>query len=168
MTVLVEGDLQINLGNALNARKFDGADHGLSHCMKAVDFVVELSDRYLFIEIKDPQHPKARPENREQFMRDFNSGLLDEELKYKYRDSLLYEWAAGRVDKPIHYYVLVAIDDLDDIAFQHKTDDLARKLPLKRAASWNRPIVDACHVFNIQLWNLYLSDFPVSRRSAGT
>lgn len=166
MTVLMEGDLQISIENALNARKFDGADHGLSHCMKAVDFVVELSDRYLFIEFKDPQHPKSEPENREQFMQDFNSGLLDEQLKYKYRDSFLYEWASGRADKPVHYYVLIAIEDMDDVAFQHKTDDLGSKLPLKEAASWNRPIVAACQVFNLRLWNRYLPNFPVARRSA--
>ena len=56
MTVLREGDLQITINDAIEARKFDDeASHGLSHCMKAVDFVVELPDRYLFIEVKDPK-----------------------------------------------------------------------------------------------------------------
>ena len=59
MTVLAEGNLQITINNAANARKFDGPGHGLSHCMKAVDFVVEFPDHYLFIEIKDPQDPQA-------------------------------------------------------------------------------------------------------------
>ena len=59
MTVLREGNLQITINNAIEARKFDDASHGLSHCMKAVDFFVELPDRYLFIEVKDPQAPQA-------------------------------------------------------------------------------------------------------------
>lgn len=46
MTVLIEGNLQITIPGAVQARKFDdGASHGLTHCMKAVDFIVELADR---------------------------------------------------------------------------------------------------------------------------
>ena len=43
MTVLTEGNLQIAVNNAVNARKFDDQTHGMSHCMKAVDFVFELA-----------------------------------------------------------------------------------------------------------------------------
>lgn len=35
MTVLREGSLQITLNGEVEARKFDGADHGLSHCIIA-------------------------------------------------------------------------------------------------------------------------------------
>ena len=42
---LTEGALQITFNNAINGRKFDDQQqHRLSHCMKAVDFVVELPD----------------------------------------------------------------------------------------------------------------------------
>ena len=44
MTVFTftEGNLQITIKGAIRARKFDAHNaHGLSHCMKAVDFVVE-------------------------------------------------------------------------------------------------------------------------------
>ena len=54
-----ERTLQIDIADAIGGRKFDGADHGLT-CMKAVDFIVELEDRYLFIELKDPDDPEAR------------------------------------------------------------------------------------------------------------
>ncbi len=112
MTVLTEGTLQLTISGAVDARKFDDARHGLSHCMKAVDFVVELRDRYLFIEFKDPQDPKALTKDRDKFIKNFQSGQLDEDLKYKYRDSFLYEWAAGRADKPVDYLILIALDSL--------------------------------------------------------
>jgi len=65
MTTLAEGDLQIALPAGAAGRKFDdGATHGLSHCMKAVDFIVELEDRILFIEFKDPDHPTAHPKDQ--------------------------------------------------------------------------------------------------------
>ena len=55
--ILTEGDLQITFNNVIVCRKFDDRlAHGLSHCMKAVDFIVELHDRY---EVKDPLDPQA-------------------------------------------------------------------------------------------------------------
>lgn len=108
MTVLQEGNLQVTIEGEVHAWKFDGDSHGLSHCMKAVDFIVELDDRYLFLEFKDPQHPMASQENREEFISLFQSGKLDEDLKYKYRDSFLYQWAVGKTDKAVYYLVLVA------------------------------------------------------------
>lgn len=167
MAVFVEGDLQIAIDDALNPRRFDDSDsHGLSHCMKAVDFIAELSRAYLFIEFKDPQHPMSRPENLHTFLRDFRSGQIDEDLKYKYRDSFLYEWASGRADKPVHYYVLIAYDGLTESELQFRTYELERKLPVAGPDSWTRAIAGLCRVFNLRLWNRYLPNFPVARRSA--
>ncbi len=161
--VLEERDLQITISHAEAARRFDGSDHGLTHCMKAVDFVVELSDRFLFIEFKDPQHPRATPESRQEFIGSLVSGSLDEELKYKYRDSFLYEWAAGRVSKPVYYMVLIALDTLTSAELDRRTNDLKRKLPVGVPSSWARPIVQDCAVFNLASWNQHFPGFQVSR-----
>ena len=97
--------------------------------MKAVDFVVELTDHYLFVEMKDPQHPRATPSSRTEFVGKLRSGGLDEDLKYKYRDSFLYEWASRRADKPIDYRVLIALNTLDEAQLLTRTEALARSLP---------------------------------------
>ena len=107
--VFQEGDLKIEFKSVFDARKFDDAGHGLSHCLKAVDFIVERSDCYLFIEFKDPQDPRAKAQARKEFSRNFKRGKLDEDFKYKYRDTFLYEWAAGRVEKPVDYLILIAL-----------------------------------------------------------
>ena len=166
MTVFIEGDLQITIANVLDARKFDDNSHGLSHCMKAVDFVVELPDMYLFIEFKDPEHPSSKTEQRQQFTQSFSSGELDEELKYKYRDSLLYEWASGRADKPVRYYILVAIEELTEANLQARTEGLRGKLPVSGPSSWTRQIVQNCAVFNLATWNERLPNFQVRRLSS--
>ncbi|MCE2515700.1 MAG: hypothetical protein J4F37_11955, partial [Acidobacteria bacterium] len=64
MTTLVEGSLRITLPRGARARKFDDpSTHGLTHRhLKAVDFVIEQNDRTLFLEVKDPEHPKAPPD----------------------------------------------------------------------------------------------------------
>ena len=165
MTVLTEGNLQLTIGSAAKARKFDDASHGLSHCMKAVDFIIELRDRYLFVEFKDPQSPDVPAEKRDEFVQSFQSGELDETLKYKYRDSFLYEWAKGRADKPVHYLVLIAVDSLSDAYLTTRREALERKLPLRgpKSAPWPRPIVRGCGVFNIATWNKHFPQYPVER-----
>lgn len=123
MTELTEGNLRIGFPDAAKVRKFDDPQaHGLSHCMKAVDFMVEETDRVLFIEFEDPEHPGSKEEDREEFIDTLKSGKLHEALKYKYRDSFLYEWASGNVSKPIHYLVLVAIEGLTEADLMTQTE----------------------------------------------
>ena len=167
MTVLEEGDLELIVPDGVHARKVD-RDYGMSHCMKSVDFIIERDDRYLFIEFKDPQNPDAPVKEQEKFTLEFQSGTIDEELKYKYRDSFLYEWASGRADKPVDFLVLVAIDYLTSEDLDTRTDDLKRKLPvhIPKSVPWIRPIVRECAVFDIESWNRNLPEYPVSRRSS--
>ena len=170
MTTLTEGDLLITINeDVVEARKFDDhAVHGLSYCMKAVDFIVELADRYLFIEVKDPQAPRVPTQGRNAFIQNFQSGQIDEDLKYKYRDSFLYEWASGRANKPIHYLILIGADSLSAPMLIDRRRALERNLPLHLpgAIAWTRPIVESCSVFNISSWNDRFPKYPVTRLSA--
>jgi hypothetical protein len=165
MTTLREGNLELKLPAGIKGRKFDDEHHGLSNCMKAVDFIVELPDRLFFIEFKDPDVPGAAAERRAAFIKKFQAGELDENLKYKYRDTFLYEWASGNVDKPVYYWILVAINTLTPAELLTRTEELQRKLPVKGPTSgvWKRQIVAGCSVFNIETWNKNLKDYPVLR-----
>ncbi len=89
MTTLREGDIEIRLPSGARGRKFGDASHGLSHCMKAVDFIIELNDRILFVEIKDPEQAGAPGMRRGEFVRRFQVGEFDRDLARKYRDSFL-------------------------------------------------------------------------------
>ena len=166
MMTFTEGNLQITFPHTVNARKFDEpTTHGLSNCMKAVDFIIEDDDRISFIEIKDPDHPHARHADRKKFIDEFLSGGLNEDLKYKYRDSFLYQWATDSVNKPVNYWVIIALDTLTEFQLSMRTDDLKDKLPLNQPPSvtWTRPIVTDCMVFNIDTWNKHQPRFPLSR-----
>ena len=167
MTVLIEGNLEITISNELNVRKFDDPiQHTLRHCMAAVDFVVEFADHYLFIEVKDPQqNPDTSVTDAIRYHERLRSGEIDEELKYKYRDSFLYEWADGRADKPVYFYVLIALNLLSDAGLLNRKQALERALPLlgPDSSQWTRPIVEGCAVFNIASWNRTFPDYPVRR-----
>ena len=166
MTLLTEGNLQIMLPSGATGRKFDDEyAHGLSHCMKAVDFVVETADQLLFIELKDPENPQAAGANRQEFLAKFSSGQLDADLKTKFRDSFLYEQAADRVRKPIKYLVLVGASTLSSAELLRRTEALKRQLPLHgpRGQPWKKPFVAGCAVMNLAAWNKAFVQFPVSR-----
>ena len=66
----------------LQGGKFDDG-YDASHCMKAVGFVFEAPDRDLFIELKDPEHPKAPPVSAD----DYLGRSLRDELVGKFRDT---------------------------------------------------------------------------------
>jgi hypothetical protein len=168
MTELDEKDLRIRLPDGAIGRKFDDkTTHGLSHCMSAVDFIVEMEDRILFIEFKDPDHPSAVAKGQQKFMEEFRSGALDNKLKTKYRDSFLYEWGAGRVSKPVYYFVLIAASVLTEANLLARTDALKRQLPVLGPGEkpWKQPFVAGCAVMNIKTWNDQLPRFSVTRRS---
>ena len=160
---LTEGTLQFTFNYAAGGRKFDGPTHGLSHCMKAVDFIVELPDRYLFVEVKDPGTPVASNADRARFLKNFKSGALDASLRYKFRDSFIYEWASGRADKPIDYFVLVTGAGTPELI--RRAEVLRHKLPRLGPSSraWKRPIVDRSGVFNIATWNKHFPNYNVCR-----
>ena len=163
MTVFTEDDLQVTFNNVVQARRFDDDTHGLSHCMKAVDFVIELQDRYLFIEFKDPENPNIPTQYRAAAIQNLQKSEFDEDLKYKFRDTFLYEWAAGRADKPIDYFVLIAVNDRPLLS--RRLDLLESNLPQKLPPTvpWTQPIVHRCGVFNIAGWNVEFPDYPVQR-----
>ena len=72
-----------------------------------------------------------RHKPRKEFSRNFKRGKLDEDFKYKYRDTFLYEWAAGRVEKPVDYLILIALDSLTVTELGTRTVELQRILPLQ-------------------------------------
>ena len=166
MTTLSEGDLRLTVPEPVNGRQFDEARHGLSHCMKAVDWVLDLPERIYFVEVKDPEAPGARdyPEG-DRFVRGFLAGELTPDLVAKFRDSFLYEWACNRVDRPISFYVIVASDTLDVAQLVTRTDDLKRRLPAGSPAGWTRAIAHDCCVFNVSKWNEAFPQYPLSRHS---
>ena len=101
--IIAESDLEFNFSDALDIRKFDDPRcHGLSHCMKAIDFIVELNNAYLFIEIKDPSNPKSGGCNLQKDKEKLTNGEMLKCLQLKFRDTFIYRWAEEKLDKPIY------------------------------------------------------------------
>ena len=149
-----EKNIIIDFHDHLNVKKFD-EKMPLSYCMKAVDFIVEDEKVVYFIELKDPDHPDAKKKDREKFIEKFQSPQFEEELKYKYRDSFLYEYAAGNLpDKPIIYLIMINAKSLSSAELLAKNDEMKRVLPINLATDeWRTPIASNCIVTNFEKWN---------------
>ena len=134
----------------------------LNH-MKAVDFVIESHDKIVFVEFKDPGNPTVPADRRDEFIGRFLSGAIDTDLRYKFRDTFLYEWLCGRVSKPIYYWILIT--GLDKAYLTIRNDALRRGLPDAdhTPTDWKRSPVESCRIFNIDTWNKELSDYKVAR-----
>lgn len=142
-----EGNLIFNFTGASDCFKFDEENknhprfHGLSHCMKAVDFIVEYQDYYLFIEVKDIPSQYSEQQNQQE---------LINRLVYKFRDSFLYRWAEEKLDKSIKYLCLI---ELENPQICWLMDELKRKLPEKYSKRWKKNPATTCIVANIKSWN---------------
>jgi hypothetical protein len=168
MIVLDEGDLRLHVSDVFEARKFDGPKHGLSHCMKAVDFIVENDDVAYLIEFKDPDSAQAQANSVDAFMKEFQSGKLIDKLVSKFRDTFIYRYATGELDKPVVYLVLLQSTAIGPAEFSSQTERLKQKLPLHgpKDVPWQRPFVHQCMILNIERWNGLFPNFTVSRISA--
>lgn len=165
MTVLTEGNLEFSFNAVQSVDRLDDAQHGMTHCMKAVDFIVESNDRYWFIEVKDPDNPRATAAAKKAFAENLKTGKLRKDLVIKYRDSFLYRWAMKKLDKPVKYVVLLCMKALDDAALLQQNDNLRRNLPTEKANSWQRPLADSCVILDFDGWNKQFPNWQVTRTS---
>lgn len=158
--ILREGTLQFDFAGAIDAFKFDEQNpalvtfHGLSHCMKAVDFVVEYDDHYLFVEIKDPRDPNRYGSEQDK-------SALIKNLTTKFRDTFLYRWAENKLDKPVRYQCLVELDNAQTLYLMNQ---LKNQLPTETPpARWQQPLAHLCAIANLTTWNITFPNIQVSR-----
>lgn len=125
MATITTDGYTFDFPDALDIYEFDSEDatylhfHGFSE-MKAVDIVAEFDQFYLFVEAKNFFNPiinASIPPKQ----------TLPQDLKYKYRDSYLYQLAHRKVDKPVIYICL--LDNLDAAMMLHLTNMLGKTIP---------------------------------------
>jgi hypothetical protein len=166
--ILKERDLEFNFSNAIDTIVFDEMKnktvdnyHGVAE-MHRVDFVVELEEHIVFVEVKDPGNPKARHEGLKKFYDRLNDGTLAATFVSKYVESFIYRWAEGRLDKPVHYLSLVT---MDEELLCNLTDGIVARMPPmnKTVPRWKKKFVHNCQVFNIDSWNENFPKWHVKR-----
>ncbi len=164
MTVLVEKDLAFDFSPALEAIIFDDDALHNPSTIKRVDFIAEFNDRFVFLEIKDPDQPgAAKPEA---FKTKLLTGNLIPDLAGKYRDSSWFRMLSGKANKPIYYIVLVSMASLEPALLLAKQDELKRSLPITHT-DWSAPCAAGCVILNIEQYKKQFGANSVRRLSAG-
>ena len=162
-----EGDIRFDFSKAVSWKKFDDNNHGLSHCMKAVDFIVELPEWIYFIEVKDPEDPSSG--DPDSFLLRLNSEeYIKKNLVPKCRDSFLYEYSQENVAKSIYYSVVVGLSSLSEPLLLAITERLKHHIPVQGPPGrpWPRRFIERCMVFSLETWNKHMPDFRVTRISS--
>ncbi len=150
MKTIQEDDLIFDVTTAVRAEKFDDdAIHGAKSSMKRVDFIIEKDDRFMFLEVKDPDMPGAV--NPGKLKQDLQGGNLIPDLAGKYRDSLLFTRLRGGYDKPIHYVVLISMACLDDALILNKTDALRSSIPISHR-QWHEDSANSCVILKLEAY----------------
>ncbi len=164
MTVLIENDLAFDFGSALEAIVFDDDALHNPSTIKRVDFIAEFSDRFVFLEIKDPDQPGAA--NPEAFKTKLLTGNLIPDLAGKYRDSSWFRTLSGKATKPIHYVVLLSMASLDPALLLTKQDQLKSSLPITHT-DWSAPCASGCAILNLEQYKKQYGQTSVWRLSTG-
>jgi hypothetical protein len=169
----VENDLYFDFSKARSAFKLDeagSAGHGLSNFFKSVDFVVEWSNQFWLVEIKDPDNgaipEQHRPKQLIKFHEQLKSGyLIDNHLFPKLRDSLIYlGLERGVPNLPMKYISLIGMESLDPAELSGLKHSLWMKDWVKGPAKgWTKNF--EVHCMNVHLWNKHLVNCPITRIS---
>ncbi|MCL2812682.1 MAG: hypothetical protein FWD25_12450 [Clostridia bacterium] len=127
-SVFIEGDLRFDFSKSRKAFVADKPEYaGLS----AVDFIVENENEWLFIEVKDPDNPKAKKECRDRFLAEMKDAETCKNIfGKKLKDSLLRQLARGECfSKPVKYVVVLECTEFDALLRLKLFEDVNSALP---------------------------------------
>lgn len=170
MRVVQEKNLKFDFTKAEGLIVLDKEPPSASHCMKAVDFLVEWPDQAWFVEVKDPQDASIPAKYKKRQCDAFHSSVVDGSLVRcvlapKLKDSFLYCYLENLLPrKRILYLVLVTVpmDDAGKMTFRNTLKQQTCIIgPGKRP--WQREYVADVAVFDISSWNSLLPYCPVTR-----
>ena len=157
--VFSESGFRFDFTNCLSAYKADSITY---HDLSAVDFVVETSDNVIFIEVKNPDHPKSTAHSRKVFLNDLETNVYPYLISDKYKNVMLRTWARGEVfSKPIICVLLLEFGALRGTDREKLHEKIFNRLPL----SLNKPeFGNKKHFekrFDLLSFNEFCSTFPM-------
>lgn len=113
------------------AQRADKADAVNYAGMSFVDFIVETDSTIYFIEIKNPDNPKAPSKNREEYLAKLQESVFPNAVVKKFSDTLLAQLAMGRsFPKPVQYIFILEFSAFSSYERQILFDKVNHRLPV--------------------------------------
>lgn len=172
MSYLREGDIVIDVTRAKNAWHFDSGEHQ-KICDKLhlsrIDIVIELTSHIVFLEVKDPEQPRAVEHGQDaEFHQRLTNGQIIKESCSKFRDTLYFQRASSALSKPIICVLLLVSERLGRPEVEKMTKSLSKQLPAanRKPDMWDAPPFDKCFVLDQYSWESEFEGFSVYRASA--
>ena len=160
--ILKEGRFEFDFSNSISAFIADKPQyHGLS----AVDFIVETDDKFLFIEVKDPDHPYAlKFGNPSEFIDELKKPT---KLTGKFKDSLLKELAKGKAfQKPVVYILILEWSKLDAAQRRKTFENIQSTIPRFKEDCF--PAIKTANCAPLYNVNEFREAFPMFKVTADT
>ena len=166
MSTMDERELSFTFPDDWAAEHFDAPGRASIDHFQPVDFVVELAERTLFIEVKDPSNSRAPQSEREDFVQKMKSKeLTHKQLVPKARTSWAFLRLMKRAEKPITYIVVIGAEALriDPLLWLDLTDRLKERLAKETEVPWPLQYVDKCIVIPATDLSRHLPGVSVQR-----
>jgi hypothetical protein len=163
-------DLEFSFPDELVWEELDRQGVKLPVQMKFVDLVIEREEDILLVEIKDPSHHKAPPEERLKcFGKLTDNSILTQELTPKARGSYTFLHLMERDTKPFKYVILIGLDAYSPVEqlalLTGFKDRLLADIRCETDIPWRRHHIVDCSVVSIEIWNREFTNWPVARLS---
>lgn len=144
------------------ARDFDAE---IRNRFSSVDVILDFPDKVYFVELKNPDNPKALSHpNKDEWFIDFRKGLKDELLCKKFAASFIHEWKNDRVNKPIIYFVIIAMSSLDSALLLRRNEALSKARPFTCNCHFKK-YVQSWSIHNIKSFNALMAAKQEKNRS---
>lgn len=169
MTPIEEEDLVFTFPSEWRAEKLDRKGVTQPSGLMLVDFVLDLGDRLVLLEIKDPSNPRATEASRNGFVDAMRSkGLVNDTLTPKARDSYCFLHLMARDDRPLHLIVAVGTERLSmqTLLLTQLADRLRQRLRKEADAPWSRQYIEQCDVIDINELSRLLPGVTLHRKSS--
>ncbi len=131
--------------------------------LSAVDFIIELSDEHLFVEVKNPDNKHARREAREAYLAELNLDKFPKQMATKCKDSLLKEFAKGKqYDRPVKYILLLQFAEFDAAQRRKLFERTANLVPNFAELEYSSVCGISFEIHNISEFRCAYSQFEVA------
>lgn len=164
--VLQEGNCCFDFSCCIAAYKVDMPTYS---GLLSVDFIVELEDKFLFIEVKNIDNPKTPAEERKEWIERLkiqksNSFLF--EMSVKFKDTILRKWANEEsLDKPIWYIIVLQFAAIDAKSRIWLAENLSGHLPtcFTKKNGFKKTIkIKHWDILNVDDWKEKYPEFPLT------
>lgn len=163
MSKYVEDDLEFDFSWAESSFNYDDDVKHAGHEMKRVDFIAKQEGKCYFLEVKDPDHPRAE-QNLESNKQKLLSGNLVPDLAAKYRDSLWFQALSYKVQKELHYVVLFSMKEIEPALLLSRSDALYKAIPVSHP-EWIMSMASTCVILNLEQYKRQFGENSVRRIS---